>query len=104
MVTGVSQGFTKALEIVGVGYRAALKGPDLEILVGYSHPVAYPAPEGIAFEMPSPTRIVVSGIDKERVGQVAAEIRRIRTPEPYKGKGIRYEGETVKRKVGKAAK
>jgi large subunit ribosomal protein L6 len=104
MVTGVSQGFSKTLDIVGVGYRASLKGSGLEILVGYSHPVAYSAPQGITFETPAPTRIIVSGIDRELVGQVAAEIRRVRKPEPYKGKGIRYEGEIVKRKVGKAAK
>ena len=103
MVTGVTDGYQKSLEIVGVGYRASLKGNDLEILVGYSHPVLYPAPDGIAFEVPVPTRIVVRGIDKEQVGQVAAEIRRIRKPEPYKGKGIRYEGEVVRRKAGKAA-
>jgi large subunit ribosomal protein L6 len=103
MVTGVSAGFVRTLEIVGVGYRAAMKGDDLEIQVGYSHPVPYPAPDGIAFETPSPTRIVITGIDKEQVGQVAAEIRQIRKPEPYKGKGIRYEGEVVRRKAGKAA-
>ena len=103
MVTGVTDGFARALEIVGVGYRAALKGNDLEILVGYSHPVLYKAPDGITFELPVPTRITVRGIDKEMVGQVAAEIRRIRKPEPYKGKGIRYEGEVVRRKAGKAA-
>jgi large subunit ribosomal protein L6 len=103
MVTGVTEGFTRALEISGVGYRASKKGGDLEILVGYSHPVIYTAPPEITFETPSPTRIVVSGIDKEKVGQVAAEIRSIRKPEPYKGKGIRYEGEVVRRKAGKAA-
>jgi large subunit ribosomal protein L6 len=104
MVVGVSAGYTRTLEIVGVGYRAAMKGNDLEIQVGYSHPVPYKAPDGISFETPSPTRIVVSGIDKEQVGQVCAEIRKIRKPEPYKGKGIRYEGEVVRRKAGKAAK
>ena len=104
MVTGVSDGFTRTLEIVGVGYRASLKGEDLEILVGYSHPVTYRAPKGITFECPTATRIVITGIDKEQVGQVAAEIRRVRKPEPYKGKGIRYEGEVVRRKAGKAAK
>ncbi len=103
MVTGVTAGFEKKLEIQGVGYRASKKGSDLEILVGYSHPVVVPAPEGIEFEVPAPTQIVVKGIDKQRVGQVAAEIRAIRPPEPYKGKGIRYEGEFVRRKVGKRA-
>ena len=103
MVTGVTTGFQKKLEIQGVGYRASKKGSDLEILVGYSHPVVVPPPENIEFEVPVPTQIVVKGIDKQRVGQVAAEIRAIRKPEPYKGKGIRYEGEVVRRKVGKRA-
>ncbi|OFW60767.1 MAG: 50S ribosomal protein L6 [Actinobacteria bacterium RBG_16_64_13] len=103
MVTGVTAGFEKKLEIQGVGYRASKKGADLEILVGYSHPVVVPPPENIEFEVPVPTQIVVRGIDKQRVGQVAAEIRSIRKPEPYKGKGIRYEGEVVRRKVGKRA-
>ncbi|MBN1628441.1 MAG: 50S ribosomal protein L6 [Thermoleophilia bacterium] len=103
MVTGVTAGFEKKLEIQGVGYRASKKGNDLEILVGYSHPVVVPPPENIEFEVPVPTQIVVKGIDKQRVGQVAAEIRSIRKPEPYKGKGIRYEGEVVRRKVGKRA-
>jgi large subunit ribosomal protein L6 len=103
MVTGVTTGFEKKLEIVGVGYRASKKGSDLEILVGYSHPVVVAAPENIEFEVPTPTQIVVKGIDKQRVGQVAAEIRALRKPEPYKGKGIRYEGEVVRRKVGKRA-
>jgi len=103
MVTGVSTGFQKKLEIVGVGYRASMKGSDLEILVGYSHPVVVSPPENIEFEVPAPTQIVVKGIDKQRVGQIAAEIRAIRKPEPYKGKGIRYEGEAVRRKVGKRA-
>ena len=103
MVTGVTTGFQKKLEIQGVGYRASKKGPDLEILVGYSHPVVVPPPENIEFDVPVPTQIVVRGIDKQRVGQVAAEIRSIRKPEPYKGKGIRYEGEVVRRKVGKRA-
>jgi large subunit ribosomal protein L6 len=103
MVTGVTTGFEKKLEIQGVGYRASKKGADLEILVGYSHPVVVPPPENIEFDVPVPTQIVVKGIDKQRVGQVAAEIRAIRKPEPYKGKGIRYEGETVRRKVGKRA-
>ncbi len=103
MVTGVTTGFQKKLEIQGVGYRASMKGSDLEILVGYSHPVLVAPPENIEFEVPAPTQIVVKGIDKQRVGQVAAEIRSIRKPEPYKGKGIRYEGEVVRRKVGKRA-
>jgi large subunit ribosomal protein L6 len=104
MVTGVSEGFTKNLEIVGVGYRAQLKGTDLDLSLGLSHPMVVPAPEGITFEVPAPNRISVSGIDKQRVGQVAAEIRKIRPPEPYKGKGVRYAGEHVRRKAGKAAK
>ena len=103
MVTGVTSGFEKKLEIQGVGYRASMKGADLEILVGYSHPVVIAPAENIQFEVPVPTQIVVRGIDKQRVGQVAAEIRAIRKPEPYKGKGIRYEGEVVRRKVGKRA-
>ena len=103
MVTGVTTGFEKKLEIQGVGYRASMKGSDLEILVGYSHPVLVSPPENIQFEVPTPTQIVVKGIDKQRVGQIAAEIRAIRKPEPYKGKGIRYEGEVVRRKVGKRA-
>jgi large subunit ribosomal protein L6 len=103
MVTGVTSGFQKKLEIQGVGYRAAKKGNDLEILVGYSHPVVVTPPENIEFDVPAPTQIVVKGADKQRVGQVAAEIRAIRKPEPYKGKGIRYEGEVVRRKVGKRA-
>jgi len=103
MVTGVTTGFEKRLEIQGVGYRASMKGSDLEILVGYSHPVLVSPPENIQFEVPTPTQIVVKGIDKQRVGQIAAEIRAIRKPEPYKGKGIRYEGEVVRRKVGKRA-
>jgi large subunit ribosomal protein L6 len=104
MVEGVSEGFSKVLEIQGVGYRASLKGSDIELLVGYSHPVNVKAPKGITFEVPEPTRIIVSGIDKEQVGQVAADIRKVRPPEPYKGKGIRYEGEYVRRKAGKAGK
>jgi len=104
MVEGVTNGFEKALDIVGVGYRAALQGKDLEVQVGYSHPVQVPAPEGIEFEVPAQNRIVVRGIDKQLVGQVAANIRAIRKPEPYKGKGIRYEGEYVRKKAGKAAK
>ena len=104
MVHGVSEGFSKVLEIQGVGYRASLKGSDIELLVGFSHPVDVKAPKGITFEVPEPTRIVVSGIDKEQVGQVAADIRKVRPPEPYKGKGIRYAGEYVRRKAGKAGK
>ena len=104
MVEGVTKGFEKRLEIVGVGYRAALRGQDLELQVGYSHPVAVPKPEGIEFEVPAPTRIVVRGSDKQQVGEVAANIRKVRKPEPYKGKGIRYEGEYVRKKAGKAAK
>jgi large subunit ribosomal protein L6 len=103
MVTGVTEGFEKRLEIQGVGYRAALRGTSLELNVGYSHPVVMPAPDGITFEVPAPTSVIVRGIDKQKVGQVAAEIRRVRPPEPYKGKGIRYEGEYVARKVGKRA-
>ena len=104
MIEGVSQGFTKKLQLVGVGYRAALKGKDLEMQLGYSHPVLVEAPEGITFEVPSQTEIVVTGPSKEQVGQVAANSRKWRKPEPYKGKGIRYEGEYVRRKVGKAGK
>ncbi|HEY7107622.1 MAG TPA: 50S ribosomal protein L6 [Acidimicrobiia bacterium] len=105
MVTGVSDGFVRELEIVGVGYRAAASGPRrLEIQVGYSHPVHVDAPEGIEFETPAPTRILVRGFDKQLVGQVAADIRKIRKPEPYKGKGIRYADEHVLRKAGKSAK
>jgi large subunit ribosomal protein L6 len=103
MVEGVTKGFEKRLEIQGVGYRAQLRGTDLELAVGYSHPVAYQAPGGISFDVPQPTVVVVKGIDKQRVGQVAAEIRSVRPPEPYKGKGIRYSGEYVRRKVGKRA-
>jgi large subunit ribosomal protein L6 len=104
MVQGVTQGFEKRLAIVGVGYRAALRGKDLEVQVGYSHPVTVPQPEGIEFEVPAPTSIVVRGTDKQLVGEVAANIRKIRKPEPYKGKGIRYEEEYVRKKAGKAAK
>src|SRR4051795_1626975 len=103
MVEGVTKGFEKRLEIQGVGYRATLRGTDLELAVGYSHPVVMKAPQGIAFDVPAPTQVVVKGIDKQQVGQTAAEIRRVRPPEPYKGKGIRYEGEYVRRKVGKRA-
>jgi large subunit ribosomal protein L6 len=105
MVVGVTEGFQKDLEIVGVGYRAAAQGPTtLELALGFSHPVKVEAPEGITFEVPAPTRITVRGIDKETVGQVAANIRKLRKPEPYKGKGVRYAGEVVRRKAGKAAK
>jgi large subunit ribosomal protein L6 len=104
MVEGVTKGYEKRLAIVGVGYRAAMKGKDLEIQVGYSHPVTVAAPDGIEFETPSPTSIVVRGNDKQQVGEVAANIRKIRKPEPYKGKGIRYENEYVRKKAGKAAK
>jgi large subunit ribosomal protein L6 len=104
MVDGVTKGFEKRLSIVGVGYRAALKGKDIELQVGYSHAVLVPQPEGIEFEVPSPTSIVVRGNDKAQVGEVAANIRKIRKPEPYKGKGIRYEDEVVRKKAGKAAK
>jgi large subunit ribosomal protein L6 len=105
MVVGVTAGFTKELEIVGVGYRAAAPSPTrLDLALGFSHPVAVEAPAGISFECPVPTRIIVKGIDKELVGQVAANIRKIRKPEPYKGKGVRYAGEVVQRKAGKAAK
>jgi large subunit ribosomal protein L6 len=103
MVEGVTDGFEKRLEIQGVGYRAALKGRNLELALGFSHPVSIEAPEGIDFEVPQPTEIVVRGIDKQLVGQVAADIRKRRKPEPYKGKGIRYKGEQVLRKVGKRA-
>jgi large subunit ribosomal protein L6 len=103
MVQGVTDGFEKRLEIQGVGYRAALRGRDLELALGYSHPVSIKAPEGIEFEVPQPTRIVVRGASKQQVGELAAQIRKQRKPEPYKGKGIRYEGEHVVRKVGKRA-
>jgi large subunit ribosomal protein L6 len=104
MVLGVSQEFTKELEIIGVGYRANLQGSSLDLALGFSHPVKVDAPQGITFEVPAPNRIVVRGIDKEQVGQVAADIRAIRKPEPYKGKGVRYLGEYVARKAGKTAK
>jgi large subunit ribosomal protein L6 len=103
MVDGVTKGFEKRLEIQGVGYRASMRGSDLELAVGYSHPVIVTPRAGITFEVPQPTQIVVKGIDKQMVGQTAAEIRKVRPPEPYKGKGIRYEGEYVRRKVGKRA-
>jgi large subunit ribosomal protein L6 len=104
MVEGVTNGYAKTLEIQGVGYRAALKGSTLEIAVGFSHPVTVEPPAGISFEVPQPTRIIVSGTDKQAVGQVAANIRALRKPDPYKGKGIRYQGEYVRKKAGKAAK
>jgi large subunit ribosomal protein L6 len=104
MVQGVTDGFSKVLEIQGVGYRAAAKGKNIELSVGYSHPVPIEAPEGITFTVETPTRIVISGADKQAVGQIAADIRKHRPPDPYKGKGIRYEGEYVRRKAGKAAK
>jgi large subunit ribosomal protein L6 len=103
MVEGVTKGFERKLEIQGVGYRAALRGTSLELSVGYSHTVVIEPRQGISFEVPTPTEIIVKGIDKQQVGQTAAEVRRVRPPEPYKGKGIRYEGEYVRRKVGKRA-
>ncbi len=103
MVEGVTKGFEKRLELQGVGYRAALQGVDLRLDVGYSHPVVMKAPRGITFEVPTPTEILVKGVDKQQVGQISAEIRKVRPPEPYKGKGIRYQGEYVRRKVGKRA-
>jgi large subunit ribosomal protein L6 len=103
MVTGVTDGFERRLEIQGVGYRAALRGSALEMQLGFSHPVSVPAPDGITFEVPAPTQIIVRGISKQQVGEIAAQIRKWRPPEPYKGKGIRYEGEYVQRKVGKRA-
>jgi len=103
MVEGVTRGFEKRLEIQGVGYRAALRGTSLELNVGYSHPVVLEPRAGISFEVPTPTQVVVKGVDKQQVGQTAAEVRAVRPPEPYKGKGIRYEGEYVRRKVGKRA-
>lgn len=104
MVVGVTEGYERNLEIVGVGYRAVLKGKDLDLALGYSHPVIITPEDGITFEVPVPTQIKVKGIDKQRVGQVAADVRKWRKPEPYKGKGIRYAGEHVRRKLGKAAK
>jgi large subunit ribosomal protein L6 len=103
MVEGVTKGFEKRLEIQGVGYRAALRGQSLELSVGFSHSVVVEPPAGITFEVPAPTEVIVKGIDKQQVGQTAAEVRKVRPPEPYKGKGIRYEGEYVRRKVGKRA-
>jgi len=104
MVEGVTKGYEKRLEIQGVGYRAALKGSELELQVGFSHPVTMSPPAGIEFEVPAPNRIVIKGIDKQLVGEIAANVRKVRKPEPYKGKGIRYEGEYVRKKAGKAAK
>jgi large subunit ribosomal protein L6 len=103
MVEGVTKGFEKRLELQGVGYRAAMQGADLRLDVGYSHPVVIKAPQGITFEVPAPTEVLVKGVDKQQVGQLAAEVRKVRPPEPYKGKGIRYQGEYVRRKVGKRA-
>jgi large subunit ribosomal protein L6 len=104
MITGVTEGYTKTLEIVGVGYRVQARGSDLEFALGFSHPVPVKAPDGIAFAVESPTRLRVTGIDKQLVGETAAKIRKIRKPDPYKGKGVRYQGEVVKRKVGKTGK
>ena len=103
MVEGVTKGYERKLEIQGVGYRAALRGTSLELSVGFSHPIVIEPRQGISFEVPTPTEVIVKGIDKQQVGQTAAEVRRVRPPEPYKGKGIRYEGEYVRRKVGKRA-
>ena len=104
LVTGVSEGFERRLEIQGVGYRAQMKGQALELAVGYSHPVTIDPPDGIQFEVPAPTQVVVRGIDKQLVGEIAAQVRGVRPPEPYKGKGVRYAGEQVRKKVGKAGK
>jgi len=104
MVQGVTEGYTKTMEIVGVGYRVAPKGSDLEFALGFSHPVVIPAPEGISFAVESPTKFSVSGIDKQQVGEISANIRKLRKPDPYKGKGIRYTGEIIRRKQGKAGK
>jgi large subunit ribosomal protein L6 len=104
LIVGVTQGYEKKMEIHGVGYRVAAKGSDLEFALGYSHPVKIAAPEGITFKVETPTRFSVSGIDKQKVGQIAAVIRRLRKPDPYKGKGLRYEGEKIRRKVGKTGK
>ena len=104
MITGVTEGYTKTLEIVGVGYRVQARGSDLEFALGFSHPVPVKAPDGITFTVEAPTRLRVTGIDKQQVGQVAANIRKLRKPDPYKGKGVRYQGEVVKRKVGKTGK
>ena len=104
MVTGVTDGFSKTLEIQGVGYRAVMKGSDLELALGYSHPVPIKAPIGIEFEVPQPTRVIIKGNSKQQVGEVAANIRKLRKPDPYKGKGVRYQGEQIRRKAGKAGK
>lgn len=104
MIIGVTEGYTKKLEIVGTGYRVQAKGSDLEFALGYSHPVAVKAPEGISFQVEGNTKLAVSGIDKQQVGEVAANIRKLRKPDPYKGKGVRYEGEQIRRKAGKAGK
>ena len=104
MVAGVTEGYTKKLEIVGTGYRVMAKGADLEFALGFSHPVVIPAPEGISFAVESPTRFSVSGIDKQQVGEVAANLRKLRKPDPFKGKGVRYEGEVIRRKAGKAGR
>jgi large subunit ribosomal protein L6 len=104
MVTGVTEGYSKTLEIVGTGYRVTAKGSDLEFALGFSHPVPVKAPEGISFRVEAPTRFVVEGIDKQKVGEVAANIRKLRKPDPYKAKGVRYQGEVIRRKVGKAGK
>ena len=104
MITGVTEGYSKTLEIVGVGYRVQARGSDLEFALGYSHPVPVKAPDGITFTVEAPTRLRVTGIDKQQVGQVAANIRKLRKPDPYKGKGVRYQGEVIKRKVGKTGK
>jgi large subunit ribosomal protein L6 len=104
MVTGVTEGYTKKHEIVGTGYRVQAKGTDLEFALGFSHPVVIPAPEGITFAVETPTRFSVSGIDKQQVGEVAANLRKLRKPDPYKGKGVRYEGEVIRRKAGKAGR
>jgi large subunit ribosomal protein L6 len=104
MVAGVTEGYTKKLEIVGTGYRVIAKGSDLEFALGFSHPVVIPAPEGISFAVETPTRFSVSGIDKQKVGEVAANLRKLRKPDPYKGKGVRYEGEVIRRKAGKAGR
>ena len=104
MVTGVTSGYSKTLEIVGTGYRVTARGSDLEFALGFSHPVLVPAPEGITFRVEAPTRFAVEGIDKQKVGEVAANIRKLRKPDPYKGKGVRYQGEVVRRKAGKSGK
>ena len=104
MITGVTEGYRKTLEIVGVGYRVQARGKDLEFSLGFSHPVNVAPPEGITFRVEAPTRFVVEGIDKQQVGEIAANIRKLRKPDPYKGKGVRYQGEQVRRKVGKAGK